>query len=278
MAMKIPPTENHTLRQFGIELARLRSLAEKSQRDIGVAAQVSGQLAGAIERGERYPSKEFAEQADQMLQGDGILIDLWERLHNDSYPHFIGELVDAEPLAVIIRAYEPQLIPGLLQTEGYARATLTAGNSRAPVEVVERLVVGRMKRQNIWNKRNPAHMIAIVDETVIRRPIGPAGVMSSQIGRFLDMIEQRILKLLVIPTGRGQHPGLTGPFTLLSLTDGRDLVYVEDALSGRMVHTPGAVRAMVLQFGDLQEVALSPDESHRLLKDAKEGFDGSELA
>lgn len=278
MAMKIPPADNHTLQQFGTELARLRSLAEKAQRDVGAAAQVSGQLAGAIERGERYPSKEFAEQADKLLQGDGILVGLWERLHNDAYPHFIGELVDAEPLAAVIRAYEPQLIPGLLQTENFARTALTGGNPREPRETVERLVMGRMERQKVWDSPAPPRMVAVLDEVSLLRPTGGKTVMSSQIGRMLDMIDQRILKVLVVPTERDGHPGLTGPFTLLSLTDGRELVYVEDALGGRMVHERQGVRAMALQFGDLQEVALSPAESHQLLKSLKEGFDGSELA
>ncbi|WP_239647015.1 Scr1 family TA system antitoxin-like transcriptional regulator [Nocardiopsis salina] len=126
MAKKVPAAENQTLRQFGTELARLRSLSETSQRTVAGHTQISPQLAGAIERGERYPSLEFSQKADELLNGGGLLASLWRKMQNDAYPHFIGELVDVEPLASLVRTYQPQLVPGLLQTESYVQATLTA--------------------------------------------------------------------------------------------------------------------------------------------------------
>ncbi len=121
-------------------------------------------------------------------------------------------------------------------------------------------------------------MVAVLDEVVLHRTIGSKAVMADQIMHLLNLIEQRLVKVLVIPTEREGHPGLTGPFTLLSLRDGRDLAYVEEALAGRMVHDREGIRTLSLQFGDLQEVALSPAESQRLLKKLKEGFDGTQLA
>ncbi len=278
MAKKVPAAENQTLRQFGTELARLRSLSETSQRTVSGRAQISPQLVGAIERGERYPSLEFSQKADELLNGGGLLESLWRKMQNDAYPHFIGELVDVEPLTRMFRVYEPQLVPGLLQTEDFARAALTGGNPREPHNAVERLVIGRMERQRIWESSAPPHMVAVLDEVVLTRPTGGTSIMSAQISRMLNLMDQRLLKVLVIPTERDGHPGLTGPFTLLSLKDGRDLAYVEEALAGRMVHDREGIRTLSLQFGDLQEVALSPAESQRLLMKLKEGFDGTQLA
>lgn len=278
MAKKVPAAENQTLRQFGTELARLRSLSETPQRTVAMHTQISPQLAGAIERGERYPSLEFVQQADELLNGGGLLESLWRKMQNDAYPHFIGELVDVEPLTRMFRVYEPQLVPGLLQTEDFARAALTGGNPREPHEAVGRLVAGRMERQKIWDDPAPPHMVAVLDEVVLTRPTGGTAVMSAQISRMLSLMDQRLLKVLVVPTERDGHPGLTGPFTLLSLEDGSDLAYVEEALAGRTVHDREGIRTLSLQFGDLQEMALSPAESQRLMMKLKEGFDGTHLA
>ncbi len=278
MAKKVPAAENQTLRQFGTELARLRSLSETSQRTVAGHTQISPQLVGAIERGERYPSLEFSQKADELLNGGDLLGSLWRKMQNDAYPHFIGELVDVEPLTRMFRVYEPQLVPGLLQTEGFARAALTGGNPRESRHAVERLVTGRIERQRIWDGPAPPHMVAVLDEVVLTRPTGGASVMSAQISRMLTMMEKRLLKVLVVPTERDGHPGLTGPFTLLSLEDGREISYVEEALAGRMVHDREGIRTLSLQFGDLQEVALSPAESQRLMMKLKEGFDGTHLA
>lgn len=181
-------------------------------------------------------------------------------------------------LASMLRTYQPQLIPGLLQTENFARAALTGGNPREPHEAVGRLVTGRMERQKIWGHPAPPHMVAVLDEVALTRPTGGTSAMSAQISRMLSLMDQRLLKVLVVPTERDGHPGLTELFTLLSLKDGRDLAYVEEALAGRMVHDREGIRTLSLQFGDLQEMALSPAESQRLLVKLKEGFDGTQLA
>nr|WP_162231629.1 helix-turn-helix transcriptional regulator [Allosalinactinospora lopnorensis] len=256
----------------------MRNLTDISQRRLASATHVSPQQVGAIERAERYPGKDFAELADNVLGGDGALIELWRRLYNASYPAWLSELVEVEPLATMVREYHPTLVPGLLQTKDYAWATVRAGNPLMRDEEVERLVAARMNRQRLLSKPDAPITVTVVDETVVTRPLGSPEVMHAQLSALLDKIDQRRIQLQIVPFTTRQHPGLTGPFTVLSFPDKPDLVYVEDVVGGTMVQKPDQVSRMTVLFGSLQGVALSPDESVKLLRETQEEFGGTQVA
>lgn len=278
MGRKRAPEDNPALRRFGAELTRLRNLAEVSQRGLAHATHVSPQQVGAVERGERYPSKGFAEAADVVLSGGGVLVEIWPQLHEAAYPEGLEELVEAEPHATMIREYNPLLVPGLVQTEAYASTILRAGNPLVSESELTRLVESRVARRELLDADPRPVVWQIVDEVVIKRPVGDAQIMYQQIGLLLDLIENRRIRFQVVPFSTRHHPGLSGPFKVLSFQDRTDVVYVETVAQGEMVGDPELVGPITLLFSTLQGVALSPEQSFELLHATGKEYHASPLA
>ncbi|MDS1272673.1 helix-turn-helix transcriptional regulator [Lipingzhangella sp. LS1_29] len=276
---KLPPEHNPALHRFGVELSRMRNLAEMSQRRLARATDFSPQQVGAIERAERYPTREFAQLADDLLDGNGKLVEMWTHLFGEAYPEYLGSLVEAEQLATMIREYHPLLIPGMLQTENYARTTLRAGNPLADESKIDQLIATRLHRQRLLDRDRAPAMWFVLDEIVLQRPMGTPEVMNEQIGHLLELIDQRKIRLQVVPIATTRHhPGLTGPFKVLSFAGQPDLIYVETVARGEMVTDPERVHAVTLLFTTLQGVALSPEQSLQLLYTIRKDLDGTQLA
>lgn len=278
MGRKLPAENNPALRRFGAELSRLRSLSQMSQKRVASATEYSPQQVGAIERAERYPSREFATQADELLHGGGTLTRLWPKLFDNPYPEYLGGLVEAEQLTSIIREYQVSLVPGLLQSEDYARTTLRAGNPLGGDDEINRLVEARLDRQRLFNRDNCPVMWFVLDESVVTRPVGPDKVMREQISHLLGLISERRIKLQLIPFNETRHhPGLTSSFKILTFRDKPDVVYVETVAKGEMVTDPEQVSSAAMLFSTLLGVALSPELTEERLRDIRKGFDGTPL-
>ncbi|CCB77641.1 MULTISPECIES: helix-turn-helix domain-containing protein [Streptomycetaceae] len=137
----------------------------------------------------------------------------WWHRYRDVLPEWFSAFVSLEGEASLIRAYEPHYVPGLLQTEDYARAVLRAGLPHAPAETIERGVSLRMARQRLLT-RDPAPPLlwVVMDETVLRRPIGGPAVMRAQIDRLVAACAMPNVRLQVMPFAAGPHPAMYGPF------------------------------------------------------------------
>ncbi|WP_194432612.1 helix-turn-helix domain-containing protein [Streptomyces alkaliphilus] len=138
----------------------------------------------------------------------------WWHRYRDVLPDWFSAFVSLEAEADQIRAYEPHYVPGLLQTEGYATAVLRAGMPHAPREEVERLVALRMSRQELLERKDPPLLWVVMDETVLRRPLGRPHVMREQVGRLIEVAAQPRVRLQIMPFAAGLHPAMYGPFHL----------------------------------------------------------------
>ncbi|MBB0228846.1 helix-turn-helix domain-containing protein [Streptomyces calidiresistens] len=138
----------------------------------------------------------------------------WWHRYRDVLPDWFSAFVSLEAEADQIRAYEPHYIPGLLQTEGYATAVLRAGMPHAPREEIERLVALRMSRQELLERKDPPLLWVVMDETVLRRPLGRPHVMREQVGRLIEAASHPRVRLQVMPFAAGLHPAMYGPFHL----------------------------------------------------------------
>ncbi|MEU4893093.1 helix-turn-helix transcriptional regulator [Streptomyces sp. NPDC044780] len=153
----------------------------------------------------------------------------WQRFH-DILPDWFSVHVSLEGAAEMIRAYEPHFVPGLLQTEDYARAVMQTGAiGQAGPQQAERHVALRMERQSLLTRREPPRLWVVMDETVLRRQVGSAGVMRRQIDRLLESTEMPHVTLQVSEFCSGHHPGTYGPFVLFrfAVPELPDMVYVE---------------------------------------------------
>lgn len=153
----------------------------------------------------------------------------WQRFH-DVLPGWFSMYVSLEGAAALIRAYEPHFVPGLLQTEDYARAVMASGALGATsAEDIERHVALRMERQGLLSRSDAPRFWVIMDETVIRRPVGGAKVMRAQLDRLLQAAERPNVTLQVAEFATGPHAGTYGPFVLFrfAVPELPDMVYSE---------------------------------------------------
>lgn len=176
-----------------------------------------------------------------------------------TYSRFIG----LESAAVEMRDYEPLVVPGLLQTEDYARALVLADPSLDAEGAATRVRV-RMERQSLLTRADPLTLIAVLDESVIRRVIGGPDVMRGQLKHLVEISQLRNITIQVLPFSGGAYAGMAGSFAILDFTNAASIVYVEH-LSGDIYQESDDIRRYSVVFENLRAAALSPLESIKLV-------------
>ncbi len=157
----------------------------------------------------------------------------WWNRYSDILPNWFQAYLGLEAAAELIRTYEVQFVPGLLQTEDYARAVVLLAHDRGNPEEVERRVALRRDRQQTLLRSDPGQLWAVVDEAALRRPIGGRAVMHKQLQSLIEATEMPNVRLQVIPFHAGGHAAAGGAFTILRFPDPvlPDVVYVEQLTS-----------------------------------------------
>jgi transcriptional regulator with XRE-family HTH domain len=153
----------------------------------------------------------------------------WQRYH-DVLPDWFSMHVSLETAASLIRSYEPHFVPGLLQTENYARAVMESGAvGQTRPEDIERYVALRMQRQSLLTRDNPPRLWTVMDETALRRPVGGSDVMREQVDRLLEVAQLPHVTVQIAQFSAGPHPGTYGPFVLFRfpVPELPDMVYCE---------------------------------------------------
>jgi hypothetical protein len=188
----------------------------------------------------------------------------WWHRHRQTLKPGFDSYIGLEAAASIVRTYEAQVVPGLLQAEGYARALIESTSMNVmPAEVEERLGVRLSRQDLITPSTDRVQIIAVLDEAVLRRRVGGPGIMRDQILHLIAMARLPNVEIRVLPFDAGAHAAMDGPFCLLSFPepDDPDLVYLEQASSGLVPEEPEEVRRYTLMFGTLLGKALPPEES-----------------
>ncbi|QIZ33653.1 helix-turn-helix transcriptional regulator [Saccharopolyspora sp. ASAGF58] len=184
-------------------------------------------------------------------------------------PQDFHAVLNIEAELVAQRQFETMVVPGLLQTQDWARAVMAGGSPGVAADVIERRVLARIARQQILTKQHPMKLHAIIEEAVLERPIGTNPVMRRQLERLLDEGKKEHITIQVLPMTAGASPAVDGPFAILSLPDPVPDFGLAEA-PGRMVYIEDrdAVREYTLRFGILTERALSPAKSAERLAQA----------
>ncbi|MEE4546562.1 helix-turn-helix transcriptional regulator [Streptomyces sp. V4-01] len=153
----------------------------------------------------------------------------WWHRYRDALPNWFSGYVSLEEAASLIRAYEPHYVPGLLQTEDYARSVLRRG-VHDQAEEVERRVALRMERQRLLTGAEPPELWVVMDETVLRRPMVPREVLRAQVDRLIDLLDLPNVKLQIMPFEICAHEGMYGPFHIFRFPHEEisDVAYVEN--------------------------------------------------
>ncbi|WP_431921195.1 helix-turn-helix domain-containing protein [Micromonospora wenchangensis] len=255
-----------TLEFLGAELRRARRERGLSQEDLAQRISYSSSLVGMVEIGHRTPSQDFITRADAALEAGGLFERLLALVRADSAPPWLREWISVEREATLIRWFEPSLVPGLLQTEAYARAVLHGGGMLRESEIEQR-VSSRMDRQAVLTRERPPEVVAVIDEAVLRRGIGEPAVMIEQFEHLLRLTEHSHISVHVVPADAGMHAGLAGPFILVRVPDGGEVVHLDSALRAHITDRPDDVDSLQRRWESLRGEALPRRASRDLIRE-----------
>lgn len=268
-----------------MELKRIREASGFTCESAGAPLEWSASKVSRIENGR---STLRARDVRDLLEvygvtdtsiADGLLALLrdsgqraWWSSYGDVMPDPYRTLIGLEGEAASIWAYQAELIPGLLQTEDYARALIRAIGVADSMEEIDRRVEVRMARQAILDSSDAPRLWAVVNEGVLRRPVGGSRVMNAQLQHLAALSEQPNIDLQVLPFSEGAHPAMDGPFMLLKFAEPSDpdVVYLENARGGLWLEKTAETARYTLMFEHVRARALSPDRSVAFIRRAAE--------
>ncbi|MYS43811.1 helix-turn-helix domain-containing protein [Streptomyces sp. SID5998] len=246
---------------FGQQLKLFRERAGLSRSEFGGKVGYSASTIASFEQGRRISPPKFIDQADELLDAGGVLKAGKEGVARAQYPAFFRDAARLEAEAVELHVYANQVVPGLLQTDAYARAVFTMRRPLLAEETIEQRVAARLARQEIFS-RQPLPVISfVIEESVLRRPLGGLTVMRGQLEQLLLHAGMRNVELQVMPITLEEHAALAGPFTLIETKEGRRMAYVEAQTDSRLYTERQAVRRLEEQYGILRAQALNPRKS-----------------
>jgi transcriptional regulator with XRE-family HTH domain len=259
------------LELFAGELRRLRSAAGLSQEALADRVRYSASLVAAVEQCRRSPRLEFAQQCDEVLGADGLLTRIREAMIRDSLVPWFREWAAIEQEARALRSFQPLVIPGLLQTAAYARSVYEGGSPLASDEI-EQLVASRMARQEILDRPRPPQVVAVLDHTVLERPIGGPKTMREQLLHLAEVGERPNVHVHVVPSTVGGYPGLNGAFVIATPPEGTDVAYLDNQLKGTVVDRVPDVLALRHAWESVRAEALPQRQTLALIAEAAEGW------
>ncbi|WP_089154747.1 helix-turn-helix domain-containing protein [Micromonospora sp. NBS 11-29] len=255
------------------ELRYARASRGLSQDDFGKLISYSGTHVSAVETGSRPPTGDYAAAIDRALKTGGMFVRLLDRLSDlDAAPLWLREWITYEQQARRLRWCEVAWVPGLLQTEAYARAVF-GSDGRISADEVETRVAKRVARQQILAGDDPPHLVAVLDDAVLRRPVGGPAVMREQLFHLARLNEdRRRVRIHVVPRGVGAYAGLDGPFVVATLADLIDVGYLDNRLRGQVVERAAEVAALREQWEAILAEALTLQQSTELMMEVAKSW------
>lgn len=251
---------------YGRLLQHLRKRAGLNQQQLGEAIGYSQEQVASVEQGRRPAKAAFTAAADRALEARGILQVLQDDVDRAKLPRFFRNFALIEAEATSRFSYDPLLVPGLLQTEGYARAVFAGHCPPLSEEIIDQHTEARLSRQKLLSRVPLAELSFIISEEALRNPVADTDVMREQWRHLLEVGTLRNVEVQVMPVSPGFHAGLNGPFVVLETKEHQHLGYVESQEVGCVVRDPAEVSAFGLRYGKLRSQALNVEESVRLIE------------
>lgn len=193
----------------------------------------------------------------------------WKR-YNDFLPNWFSNYLEMEGAAAMIRTYEVQVFPGLLQNEEYARAVMMLGYGHTPLTEIDKRIEVRMKRQEILDRTEKRpELWAVIDEAALRRPFGGKGVMRSQIQSLMEFCDKPNVRVQIVPFAAGAHSGAGAPFTWLRFAyeELSDVIYLEHLTGGLYLERDSEIDAYQAAMEHLCVQATQPNKTQDFLQD-----------
>ncbi|MCX4748275.1 helix-turn-helix transcriptional regulator [Kitasatospora sp. NBC_01287] len=260
-------------KHFGTELKRAREEKGLSQTQLGALIFVSGSYVGQFESATRKPQLDVAERIDKALETDGRFGRMCKELVDSSVfedPFVVA--AELEQQAISICEHAGQLLPGLLQTEAYARAIYLACQPLIPGKELDQLVAARLERAGLLKGPTRPMLWVIIDESAIRRPLGGRVTMAEQLRHVTELAESGSIILQVLPFSAGGHALQEGSLRIMAFADAPPVAYVEAALTGQLIDKPVMVAKSEMLYDLARASALPCEASLALVKAAAEEY------
>nr|WP_240508937.1 helix-turn-helix transcriptional regulator [Streptomyces agglomeratus] len=266
--MEREPDPSDSLRTFGAVVQALREHAGLSRVDFGARVRFSKHTVESVELGRRMPDESFVERAEEALGNTGALRKAAGHLTRGEagLAAWFRRWARLEKVAVSLCTYECRLVPGLLQSEGYARAVFEGTIPVITDEELETLLAVRMERQRMLYERLTVPFSFIVEEHVFRRKFGNVPQMRVMLDHVLEHSAPRNVTLQIVPLGAELHACLDGPVRLLETPEGRRFAYSEGQQNGRLIADVKEVSLLQQRYDTLRSQALNPKDSRSLLE------------
>ncbi|SED82282.1 Helix-turn-helix domain-containing protein [Streptomyces sp. 3213] len=256
-----------TMRLLGSQVKAARMAAGLTQRQLAERAMVDEETIASIEQGRRRLMLSLAKTLDLILDTKGTLAAGVDNLPDiDQYPLFAEEYMLHEREAISLSWYDALVVPGLLQTEEYARALLSSRLPAYDEDELETKLAGRISRQEILQRRIPPTMSFVVWEPALLWPNGGREVHREQLRALHEYSELPGLTLQIHPLNRTSHAGAAGSFILLETPDHQHLAYTESQRGSQWVSDPDEVSILTRKYAMLRTQALTIEDSRSLLE------------
>ena len=283
MASNVNPTVRR--RRLGQELRRLRELKGMTAEEVAERLLVSQSKISRLENGRRSISQRDVRDLCGVYEvEDHRIVDSLMQMAKDSrqqgWWHSFGDIpysvyIGLETDAASLRVYDPQVVPGLLQTRQYAEALIAGALPETAAADVEKRVQVRLRRQErITAPENPLRLWTVMDEAALRRLVGNKSLMRDQLEHLVEQSQLPHVTVQVIPFEMGAHPGLNGQYAILEFPDTADssVVYIEGVTSDLYLEKPNDVQKYSVMYEHLRAQALNPDQSRQFIADAAKEY------
>ncbi|MBO0804192.1 MAG: helix-turn-helix domain-containing protein [Nocardiopsaceae bacterium] len=270
---------------LGTQLQRFREAAKVSPEEAGYRIRASRSKISRMENGRvGFKERDVAdlltlygvtepETRSHVLSLVGLAnATSWWSRYDEVLPDWFESYLGLESAASVIRSFELQFVPGLFQAEDYARAVALLGPGAMPGEETDQRVALRLRRQDLLRRPEPPHVWAVLDEGVLRRPLGGREVMRAQIDRLVEVADMPHVTLQVMPFGRGGHAAAGGSFSMLRFEDVGvpDIVYLEHLAGAVYLDKQEDVALYAGVMDRLGAKALTPPQTRRFLAQVRD--------
>ncbi|WLQ40090.1 helix-turn-helix transcriptional regulator [Streptomyces laculatispora] len=251
--------------RFAEELRILRTGSGKSLRQLGERLGWDWSLFGKMEKGETLGSPEVVQALDTHYGTPGLLLALWELAAGDKsqFRERYRRYMTLEAEAVSLWHFAVSVLPGLLQTPGYAREVLAAGGLKG--KELEQQVEARMGRKDLLAGEDAPPFRTILSEAVLRTPLRDTGEWLAQLEYVADVAERSNVTLHVLPQSAGMHGLDSTALMFLRLHGGRTVAYTENAHRGELIEESASVERLTRAYDAMRDLALSPAESRKFV-------------
>ncbi|MFF4288735.1 Scr1 family TA system antitoxin-like transcriptional regulator [Streptomyces sp. NPDC001633] len=261
------PEPSGSLRTFGAVYQGFRENAGFTQEALAPAIRYSAHYIGSVEQGRRLPSKKFIDRSEETLHANGVLRKAARRLSKQpGLARWFREWAELEKQAISLYTYECRLVPGLLQTEAYARTLFTQQVPPLDDDEIEARWAARSERKRLLRERPNTAFSFILEEHLFLRGTGGSEVTRELIDHVLEVSEIRNVEVQLMPLAQEDHAGLHGPMQLLETPDNEWFGYCEGQRSGLFISDPKELSILQMRYARLLSQALTPKDSRSLLK------------